>query len=114
MKHSPSSSGRQDSEKTLSLRMIIDALDPRKYKIALITNPGLSYSQLLKEIIGQITGTTCAENRKVNLLEIFNHLLLEAISQGARIVILIDEASTLSGRKSRKFKAVNKHAGRPE
>jgi len=44
--------------KTLSLRVIIDSLEPDKYKVALITNPALSFVQLLREIIGQITGKT--------------------------------------------------------
>ena len=45
--------------KTLSLRVIIDSLEPERYKVALITNPALSFVQLLKEIIGQITGKQC-------------------------------------------------------
>jgi type II secretory pathway predicted ATPase ExeA len=82
--------------KTLSLRIIIDSLEPNKYKIALITNPSISFAQLLREIIGQITGKQCEENTKVNLLEIFNHLLFEVIDQGRKIVIFIDEANAIS------------------
>ncbi len=82
--------------KTLSLRIIIDSLEPHKYKIALITNPSISFVQLLREIIGQITGKQCEENTKVDLLEIFNHLLFEVIDQGMKIVIFIDEANAIS------------------
>jgi MSHA biogenesis protein MshM len=82
--------------KTLSLRIIIDSLDPHKYKIALITNPSISFVQLLREIIGQITGKQCEENTKFDLLEIFNHLLFEVIDQGRKIVIFIDEANAIS------------------
>ena len=82
--------------KTLSLRIIIDSLEPNKYKIALITNPSISFAQLLREIIGQITGKQCEENTKVNLLEMFNHLLFEVIDQGKKIVIFIDEANAIS------------------
>ncbi|KQC09102.1 MAG: hypothetical protein APR62_03220 [Smithella sp. SDB] len=82
--------------KTLSLRIIIDSLEPEKYKVALITNPALSFIQLLREIIGQITGTQCQETKKVDLLEIFNRLLFEANDQGKKIVIVIDESNVLS------------------
>lgn len=82
--------------KTLSLRIIIDSLEPEKYKVALITNPALSFIQLLREIIGQITGTQCVETKKVDLLEIFNRLLFEVNDQGKKIVIVIDESNVLS------------------
>ena len=82
--------------KTLSLRIIIDSLEPHKYKIALITNPSISFVQLLREIIGQITGKQCEVNTKSDLLEIFNHLLFELIDQGIKIVIFIDEANAIS------------------
>ncbi|GEM_PF-166545 len=81
--------------KTLSLRVIIDSLEPEKYKVALITNPALSFIQLLREIIGQITGKQCLEKKKVDLLEIFNRLLFEAADQGKKIVIVIDEANVI-------------------
>ena len=82
--------------KTLSLRIIIDSLEPEKYKVALITNPSLSFIQLLREIIGQITGKQCTETTKVDLLEIFNRLLFETNDQGKKIVIVIDESNVLS------------------
>jgi len=82
--------------KTLSLRVIIDSLEPDKYKVALITNPALSFVQLLREIIGQITGKQCEVKNKVDLQEIFNRLLFETADQGKKIVIVIDEANVLS------------------
>ena len=82
--------------KTLSLRIIIDSLETDKYRIALITNPSLSFTHLLREIIGQVTGKQCEEKRKINLLEIFNHLLFEISDQGQKIVIFIDEANAMT------------------
>jgi type II secretory pathway predicted ATPase ExeA len=82
--------------KTLSLRIIIDALESEKYKIVLITNPSISFVQLLKEIIGQITGQQCEEKRKSDLLELFNRLLFETSDKGQKIVIFIDEANVIS------------------
>jgi type II secretory pathway predicted ATPase ExeA len=82
--------------KTLSLRIIIDSLEQEKYKIALITNPGITFCQLLKEIIGQLTGRRCDVERKGDLLETFNRLLFETIDEGRRVLIFIDEANAIS------------------
>ena len=82
--------------KTLSLRMIIDSLDQKKYKIVLITNPDMSFVQLLREIIGQLTGKQCELKKKVDLLECFNKLLFETIDEGRKVLLFIDEANALS------------------
>jgi type II secretory pathway predicted ATPase ExeA len=82
--------------KTLSFRMMIDSLDQQKYKIALITNPDMSFVQLLREIIGQLTGKQCEINKKIDLLECFNKLLFETIDEGRKVLIFIDEANALS------------------
>ncbi len=82
--------------KTLSLRIIIDSLDPEKYKIALVTNPAMSFNELLREIIGQLTGKQCEEKRKINLVEIFNKILFETIDEEKKVLIFIDEANAMS------------------
>lgn len=82
--------------KTLSLRMIIDSLDPDKYKIALITNPAMSFIQLLREIIGQLTGTHWTGKRKIDLLESFNRILFDTQDEGKRVLIFIDEANAIA------------------
>lgn len=88
--------GTAGSGKTLSLRIIIDSLEQDKYKIVIIANPGISFTDLLKEIIGQITGKPCEEESKTALLEIFNNLLFTTNDRGQKIVIFIDEANALS------------------
>ena len=82
--------------KTLSLRIILDSLEQDKYKIALITNPDISFIQLLREIIGQLTGKQCEAKKRVELLEIFNKLLFETTDEGKRILIFIDEANAIA------------------
>lgn len=82
--------------KTLSLRMIIDSLDQEKYKIVLITNPSITFVQMTKEIIGQLTGKPYAKTRKVDLLETFNKILFETIDEGKKVLILIDEANAIA------------------
>ncbi|MBI4767337.1 MAG: AAA family ATPase [Deltaproteobacteria bacterium] len=82
--------------KTLSLRIIIDSLPPEKYQMALVTNPSISFNQLLNEIIGQLTETPSNEKKKVALLEKFNKLLFQASDQGKKIVVFIDEANAIA------------------
>ena len=82
--------------KTMSLRMIIDSLDQEKYRIAFIVNPDMSFVQLLKEIVGQLTGEQCEIRKKLELLEAFNRLLFETVDQGKKVVIFIDEANAIS------------------
>lgn len=82
--------------KTMSLRMVIDSINQDKYRIAFIVNPDMSFVQLLKEIIGQLTGEECGIKKKQDLLETFNRLLFETIDQGKKIVIFIDEANAMS------------------
>jgi general secretion pathway protein A len=82
--------------KTMSLRMVIDSLDQTKYKIAFITNPDIPFIQLLREIIGQLTGKQCEEKRKVDLLETFNKLLFQTVDEGKKVLIFIDEANAIS------------------
>jgi len=81
--------------KTLSIRMVIDSLEKGKYKIALITNLGLTFVQLLREIIGQLTGKLCEGKRKADLLVNFNRLLIETINEGKKVLVFVDEANVI-------------------
>jgi type II secretory pathway predicted ATPase ExeA len=82
--------------KTMSLRMILGSLDQEKFRVAFITNPDMSFIQLLREIVGQLTGTQCETKGRVALLEIFNRLLFETFDQGKKVLIFIDEANALT------------------
>ncbi|GIX46533.1 MAG: hypothetical protein KatS3mg131_0744 [Candidatus Tectimicrobiota bacterium] len=64
--------------KTMTLRVIVDALEPEKYRIAFVTNPDMTFMQLLREILGQLTGEQCTESRREHILEAFNRTLFEA------------------------------------
>ena len=82
--------------KTMSLRMILGSLNQEKFRVAFITNPDMSFIQLLREIVGQLTGTQCETKGRVALLEIFNRLLFETFDQGKKVLIFIDEANALT------------------
>jgi type II secretory pathway predicted ATPase ExeA len=88
--------GEVGSGKTLSLRLILDSLEHEKYRIAFITNPDMTFVQLLQEIIGQITAKECEAASKVELMEIFNKLLFKTVDEGRKVLIFIDEANALA------------------
>ena len=88
--------GAAGSGKTLSLRMIMDAIEADKFKVVNVTNPEVPFTQLLKEIIRQLSDTPCEENRKAVLLEIFRCLLKTAMNRKQRVAIFIDEANAIS------------------
>jgi general secretion pathway protein A len=81
--------------KTLSLRLILDNLSQDKYKVAFITNPDMSFVQLLREIVGQLTGTPCETGKRVDLLETFNKILFQTADEGKKVLLFIDEANAL-------------------
>ncbi len=85
--------------KTTALRVILDSLDPEKYRIAFITNPDVTFTMLLREIVGQLKGEPCHIRRKDELLEEFNHILFKTVDEGKRVLIFIDEGNA--------FKPVN-------
>ena len=82
--------------KTLALRVIMDELDPKRYQIVFVTNPDLTFVQLLREIVGQLKGKAVDIRYKDALSEEFNRHLFEAAAKGKRVVMLIDEANSLS------------------
>ena len=82
--------------KTLSLRLILDSIDQSKYKIAFVTNPDMSFVQIMREIVGQLTGKECEIRGKTELLEVFNKLLFETADAGKKVLVFIDEANAIS------------------
>lgn len=81
--------------KTMCLRLVLSSLDPAKYRIAFVTNPDMTFPQLLREIVGQLEGAECSEKRKDKLFERFNRLLFETSDAGKRVVVFIDEGNVI-------------------
>lgn len=81
--------------KSMCLRIVLNALDPAKYRCAFVTNPDMTFPQLLREIIGQLQDSECTEVHKEKLLEMFNRNLFEANNSGKRVVIFIDEGNVI-------------------
>jgi type II secretory pathway predicted ATPase ExeA len=81
--------------KTMALRVILDSLEAEKYRIAFVTNPDMTFIQLMKEIIGQLTGEQCGESTRERILEIFNQVLFQTQEDGKKVLIFIDEANAM-------------------
>ena len=81
--------------KTMCLRIVLDSLDHERHRIAFVTNPDMTFPQLLREIIGQLEGKQCEETRKDRLFEMFNKLIFDTSDKGKRVVIFIDEGNVI-------------------
>jgi general secretion pathway protein A len=81
--------------KTMSMRMVLNELDPDKYRIAYITNPDVTFNQLLRDIVGQLYEDRCEIRSKEDLLEAFNKLLFKTSDNGEKVLIFIDEGNAL-------------------
>src|SRR4030042_3519312 len=75
--------------KTLALRVIMDELDPQRYQIVFVTNPDLTFVQLLREIVGQLKGQPVETRYKDALQEEFNRHLFEAAGKRQQVVGMI-------------------------
>lgn len=82
--------------KTMALRVILDSLEEDRYRIAFLTNPDMTFIQLMREIIGQLKGEHCLETRREAILESFNHLLFDTSKEGKKVLIFIDEANAIN------------------
>jgi len=81
--------------KTMSLRVTLDSINQENYRIAFVTNPDLTFPQIMREIVGQLTNTTCTIKSKEALLEEFNRILFETVDLGKRVLIFIDEGNAI-------------------
>lgn len=80
--------------KTTLCRQFLNELDPERYDTALIFNPRVTETQMLKAILTEL-GETKLERNQVDLVAQINTLLLERIAKGKDIVVIIDEAQNL-------------------
>lgn len=87
--------GEVGSGKTTLCRTLFEELDPQRYDTALILNPMLSETQLLKAILRELEVTKLARDRLGNF-EILNDFLLSNVSAGRDTVLVIDEAQDMA------------------
>lgn len=81
--------------KTTLCRRFLNELDPKHFDTALILNPRVTETQMLKTILTELGETKIARSQ-VDLVAQMNRVLLERIEGGRDIVLIIDEAQNLS------------------
>ena len=81
--------------KTTLCRRFLNELDPARFDTALILNPRVTETQMLKAILAELGETKLARSQ-VDLVSQMNRVLLERIHRGRDIVLIIDEAQNLS------------------
>ncbi len=80
--------------KTTICRRFLNELDPARYDTALILNPRVTETQMLKAILTELGETKLARSQH-DLVAQMNRVLLERIERGRDIVLIIDEAQNL-------------------
>lgn len=81
--------------KTTLCRRFLNELDPAHYDTALILNPRVTETQMLKAILTELGETKLARSQ-VDLVAQMNRVLLDRITRGRDIVLIVDEAQNLS------------------
>uniref|UniRef100_UPI0040492731 ExeA family protein n=1 Tax=Cephaloticoccus sp. TaxID=1985742 RepID=UPI0040492731 len=81
--------------KTTLCRRFLNEIDAKHFDTALILNPRVTETQMLKAILTELGETKLARSQ-VDLVAQVNRVLLERIEQGRDIVLIIDEAQNLS------------------
>jgi general secretion pathway protein A len=81
--------------KTTLCRKFLSELDPAHYDTALVLNPRVTETQMLKAILDEL-GEHHATKSKNDLVAQMNQVLLDRIAKGREIVLIIDEAQNLS------------------
>jgi general secretion pathway protein A len=80
--------------KTTICRRFLNELDPARFDTALILNPRVTETQMLKAILTELGETKLARSQ-TDLVAQMNRVLLERIGKGRDIVLIIDEAQNL-------------------
>jgi general secretion pathway protein A len=80
--------------KTTLCRRFLSELDSSHYDTALILNPRITETQMLKAILTDLGETKLARSQ-ADLVAQMNRVLLERIHRGRDIVLIIDEAQNL-------------------
>lgn len=81
--------------KTTLCRRFLNEIDTTRFDTALILNPRVTETQMLKAILTELGETKLARSQ-VDLVAQVNRVLLERIENGKDIVLIIDEAQNLS------------------
>ena len=87
--------GEVGTGKTTLIRSVLEQL-PEKADIALILSPQLTTLEFLETIVQELHCTTPAERTVKAQIDALNAQLMRAHADGRRVVLIVDEAQTLS------------------
>ncbi|WP_428100683.1 AAA family ATPase [Candidatus Rariloculus sp.] len=87
--------GEVGTGKTTLIRSLLEQL-PEKAEVALILNPQLSTKEFLRSICQELRIETPKRATVKDLIDLLNERLLRAHAEDRRIVLIVDEAQTLS------------------
>ncbi|MDT8390277.1 MAG: AAA family ATPase [Lentisphaeria bacterium] len=87
--------GEVGSGKTTTCRAFFNHLDPEKYITALILNPVLTPSEMLRAILYEMNVPGVSDDHLKNY-SLLNAFLLKQVKAGVDVVLVIDEAQNLS------------------
>jgi general secretion pathway protein A len=87
--------GEVGTGKTTLIRSLLEQL-PAKAEIALILNPQLSRLEFMQVICQELRVVTPREDAVKARIDTLNSHLLRAYAEGRRVVLIVDEAQTLS------------------
>lgn len=85
--------GEVGSGKTTLCRAVLSNL-PKKIRTALVLNPSLTETQLLRAILNDF-GLTVRGRDRLSYIEQLNAFLLEQVKEGNNVALIIDEAQDL-------------------
>src|SRR4029434_3801089 len=86
--------GEYGCGKTTLSRALIQRLEAERYEIGLLTNPGSTPVDLLREVLYQL-GVETVETRKPELLRQMNDLFFRNYQAGRDTVVIVDEAQLI-------------------
>ena len=87
--------GEVGTGKTTLIRSLLEQL-PEKVEIALILNPQLSTKEFLRSICQELRIEAPKRATVKDLIDLLNEYLLRAHAEDRRVVLIVDEAQTLS------------------
>lgn len=85
--------GEAGTGKTTLLRRIVDEIEGET-RVVFVFNPGVSFDELLEYLCMEL-GIRTDPGGRLQLIERLNHYLLEQLTEGRNVVVIIDEAQTL-------------------
>ena len=88
--------GEYGGGKTVLSRALIEKLSGDEYQLALVLNPMLSPSQLIREVIHQLGGSVAAAASKSLIYNRLNELLIKINQSGKMAAVIVDEAQSIS------------------